>query len=153
MASTSSLTPAAPRAWGGGAAMLHEEGYPAPGSDEHVYPPMSTFLEEKGIKIMSGYKPENLPKEDVILVVGNTIKRGNAELEAALEAKRFYLSLPETMKTYFLRKTHNLVVTGTQGKTTTTSVLAWMFEHAGKKPSYLIGGLPKNLPQGCTRQE
>ena len=134
------------------AAMLRDEGYTVTGSDESVYPPMSTFLEEKGITIQSGYRPENLPKEDVILVVGNTIKRGNPELEAAMEAKRFYLSLPETLKTYFLRKTHNIVVTGTHGKTTTTSLLAWIFEHAGRKPSYLIGGLPKNLPQGCTKQ-
>jgi UDP-N-acetylmuramate: L-alanyl-gamma-D-glutamyl-meso-diaminopimelate ligase len=140
-------------AMGAVAAMLRDEGYTVTGSDESVYPPMSTFLEEKGIAIQPGYKAENLPKEDAILVVGNTVKRGNPELEAALEAKRFYLSLPETMKTYFLRKTHNLVVTGTHGKTTTTSMLAWIFEHAGRKPSYLIGGLPKNLPQGCRKQE
>jgi UDP-N-acetylmuramate: L-alanyl-gamma-D-glutamyl-meso-diaminopimelate ligase len=139
-------------AMGSVAAMLRDEGYTVTGSDESVYPPMSTFLEEKGIAIQAGYRPENLPREDAVLVVGNTIKRGNPELEAALEAKRFYLSLPETLKTYFLRKTHNLVVTGTHGKTTTTSLLAWIFEHAGKKPSYLIGGLPKNLPQGCRRQ-
>jgi UDP-N-acetylmuramate: L-alanyl-gamma-D-glutamyl-meso-diaminopimelate ligase len=163
MGSISSPVQAAPQAFhfmgicgtamGAVAAMLHDEGYTVTGSDEHVYPPMSTFLEQKGIKIMSGYKPENLPKEDVILVVGNTIKRGNAELEVALDAKRFYLSLSETLKTYFLRKTHNLVVTGTHGKTTTTSLLAWIFEATGRKPSYLIGGLPKNLPQGCVRQD
>ncbi len=135
------------------AAMLRDQGFTVTGSDEHVYPPMSTFLQEKGIAIQAGYRPENLPASDVILVVGNTIKRGNPELEAALEAKRFYLSLPETLKSYFLRQTHNVVVTGTHGKTTTTALLAWIFEHAGKKPSYLIGGLPKNLPQGCTRQE
>jgi UDP-N-acetylmuramate: L-alanyl-gamma-D-glutamyl-meso-diaminopimelate ligase len=135
------------------AAMLHDEGYAVTGSDERVYPPMSTFLEEKGIAIRAGYRPENLPAEDVILVVGNTIKRGNPELEAALDAKRPYLSLPETLKTYFLQHKHNLVVTGTHGKTTTTSLLAWIFEYAGRKPSYLIGGLPQNLPQGCTRQE
>jgi UDP-N-acetylmuramate: L-alanyl-gamma-D-glutamyl-meso-diaminopimelate ligase len=162
MASPSSPIQAPPQAFhfmgicgtamGAVAAMLRDEGYKITGSDEHVYPPMSTFLAEKGIAIQSGYRPENLPKEDVILVVGNTIKRGNAELEAALEAKRFYLSLPETLKTYFLRKTHNIVVTGTHGKTTTTSLLAWIFEHTGRKPSYLIGGLPKNLPQGCVRQ-
>ena len=140
-------------AMGAVAAMLRDQGYTVTGSDESVYPPMSTFLAEKGIAIQSGYKPDNLPAEDVILVVGNTIKRGNPELEAALEAKRYYLSLPETLKNYFLRKTHNLVVTGTHGKTTTTSLLAWIFEHAGRKPSYLIGGLPKNLPQGCTRQD
>src|SRR5260221_3779154 len=133
--------------------MRRAKGSPPPAPEESVYPPMSTFLEEKGIAIQSGYRPENLPAEDAILVAGNTIKRGNPELEAALEAKRYYLSLPETLKTYFLRKTHNLVVTGTHGKTTTTSLLAWIFERAGRKPSYLIGGLPKNLPQGCTRQE
>jgi UDP-N-acetylmuramate: L-alanyl-gamma-D-glutamyl-meso-diaminopimelate ligase len=139
-------------AMGAVAAMLKDEGYDVTGSDEHVYPPMSTFLADKGIAIQAGYRPENLPPGDVILVVGNTIKRGNPELEAALEAKRFYLSLPETLKTYFLRGTHNLVVTGTHGKTTTTSLLAWIFEYAGRKPSYLIGGLPKNLPQGCVKQ-
>jgi UDP-N-acetylmuramate: L-alanyl-gamma-D-glutamyl-meso-diaminopimelate ligase len=139
-------------AMGAVAAMLKDEGYTVTGSDEHVYPPMSTFLDEKGIAIKAGYKPENLPAGDVILVVGNTIKRGNPELEAALDAKRYYLSLPETLKTYFLRGTHNLVVTGTHGKTTTTSLLAWIFEYAGRQPSYFIGGLPKNLPQGCVRQ-
>jgi UDP-N-acetylmuramate: L-alanyl-gamma-D-glutamyl-meso-diaminopimelate ligase len=140
-------------AMGAVAAMLRDEGYTVTGSDENVYPPMSTFLADKGIAIQPGYKPQNLPPGDAILVVGNTIKRGNAELEAALEEKRFYLSLPETMKTYFLRKTHNLVVTGTHGKTTTTSLLAWIFEATGRKPSYLIGGIPKNLPQGCKRQD
>ena len=140
-------------AMGAVAAMLRDQGYTVTGSDEHVYPPMSTFLEEKGIRLKSGYHPENLPDENVVLVVGNTIKRGNPELEAALEAKRYYLSLPETLKNYFLRGTHNLVVTGTHGKTTTTSLLAWIFEHAGRQPSYFIGGLPKNLPQGCTKQD
>lgn len=135
------------------AAMLKDEGYEVTGSDENVYPPMSTFLESKGIRIQAGFKPENLPAHDCVLVVGNAIRRGNPELEAALEAKRFYLSLPETLKNYFLRKTHNLVVTGTHGKTTTTSLLAWLFEFAGKKPSYLIGGLPVNLGQGCRKQE
>jgi UDP-N-acetylmuramate: L-alanyl-gamma-D-glutamyl-meso-diaminopimelate ligase len=124
MATSSSPVQATPHAFhfmgicgsamGAVAAMLHDQGFKVTGSDENVYPPISTFLEEKGIKIMSGYKPENLPAEDVILVVGNTIKRGNPELEAAMEAKRYYLSLPETLKTYFLRKTHNLVVTGSE---------------------------------------
>ena len=140
-------------AMGAVAAMLRDEGYGVTGSDEHVYPPMSTFLEAKGIKLQAGYRPENLPEGEVVLVVGNTVKRGNPELEAAMEAKRNYLSLPETLKRHFLQSTHNLVVTGTHGKTTTTSLLAWIFEYAGRKPSYLIGGLPKNLPQGCTKQE
>src|ERR1700749_958121 len=108
MASSSSSIQAPPRAFhflgicgtamGAVAAMLKDEGYTVTGSDEHVYPPMSTFLAEKGIASKAGYKPETLPESDVILVVGNPIKRGNPDLEAALEAKRFYLSLPETLK-------------------------------------------------------
>lgn len=138
-------------AMGSVAAMLKELGHEVSGSDENVYPPMSTFLAERGIAIKEGYRPENLPA-NCILVVGNTVKRGNPELEAAMDAKRAYLSLPETLKTYFLQPTHNLVVTGTHGKTTTTSLLAWIFEHSGLKPSYMIGGIPHNLGQGCKKQ-
>ena len=140
-------------AMGSVAAMLKDLGYNVSGSDENIYPPMSTFLEQKGIKIMAGYRPENLPADDTILVVGNAISRGNPELEAALESKKFYLSLPEVLKFYFLRKTHNIVVSGTHGKTTTTSLTAWLFEHAGEKPSYMIGGIPLNFDQGCKKQE
>src|ERR1700742_481061 len=78
--------------------------------------------------------------------------RGKPAVEAVLNQKLYYLSLPETLKQFFLRGRHNLVVTGTHGKTTTTSLLAWIFEYAGRQPSYLIGGLPKNLPQGCVKQ-
>jgi UDP-N-acetylmuramate: L-alanyl-gamma-D-glutamyl-meso-diaminopimelate ligase len=140
-------------AMGSVAAMLHDQGHTVTGSDEGVYPPMSTFLEQKGISFHNGYRPENLPATDCVLVVGNTVKRGNPELEAALEAKRFYLSLPETLKNYFLRTTHNIVITGTHGKTTTTSLTAWIFEHAGEQPSYMIGGIPANLGQGCRKQD
>jgi len=140
-------------AMGSVAAMLKDLGYRVSGSDENIYPPMSTFLEEKGIKIMAGYRTENLPTDDTILVVGNAISRGNPELESALEQKKFYLSLPEVLKFYFLRKTHNIVVTGTHGKTTTTSLVSWLFEHAGEKPSYMIGGIPLNFDQGCKKQE
>ena len=140
-------------AMGAVAAMLHDSGHTVTGSDENVYPPMSTFLESKGIRIMAGYSPDNLPAdENAILVVGNTIKRGNLELEAALDARRFCSCLPEVLKQHFLRYTHNLVVTGTHGKTTTTSLLAWIFQYAGKEPSWLIGGIPHNLGQGCKRQ-
>lgn len=140
-------------AMGSVAVMLKDLGYTVTGSDDNVYPPMSTFLENKGIPIMSGYRPENLPTHDAILVVGNAIRRGNPELESALDAKRFYLSLPEVLKYYFLQKTHNIVITGTHGKTTTTSLTAWLFEHAQEKPSYMIGGIPLNFDQGCKKQE
>lgn len=140
-------------AMGSVAVMLKEIGHTVTGSDENVYPPMSTFLEEKGVQFRSGYAAENLPKDDCIIVVGNAISRGNPELEAALEAKRLYMSLPEVLRHYFLRTTHNLVVTGTHGKTTTTSLLAWIFQHCSLKPSYLIGGIPNNLGQGCKKQD
>ena len=131
------------------AAALHERGFKVTGSDENVYPPMSSFLEGKGIALKRGYRAENIPGDADIVVIGNVMKRGNAEVEAVLNRKLFYLSLPEVLKNYFLRGRHNLVVTGTHGKTTTTALLAWIMEKAGRKPGYLIGGLPKNFGQGA----
>ena len=131
------------------AAALCERGFKVTGSDESVYPPMSTFLEERGIKLHQEYAKENIPADADIIVIGNAMKRGNPEVEAVLNRKLFYLSLPEVLKNYFLRGKHNLVVTGTHGKTTTTSLLAWIMEKAGCKPGFLIGGIPKNLGQGA----
>ena len=131
------------------AAALGERGFRVTGSDENVYPPMSIFLEKKGIALTEGYRAENIPANVDIVVIGNAIKRGNPEVEAVLNRKLFYLSLPEVLKNYFLRDRHNLVVTGTHGKTTTTALLAWIMEKSGRKPGYLIGGLPKNLGQGA----
>src|SRR5438552_13533595 len=131
------------------AAALQERGFKVSGSDESVYPPMSTFLEERGIKLHRGYGQENIPSDADVVVIGNAMKRGNPEVEAVLNRKLFYLSLPEVLKNYFLRGKHNLVVTGTHGKTTTTSLLTWIMEKAGRKPGYLVGGIPKNLGQGA----
>lgn len=131
------------------AAALAERGFRVTGSDENVYPPMSIFLEKKGIALTEGYRAENIPANVDIVVIGNAIKRGNPEVEAVLNRKLFYLSLPEVLKNYFLRDRHNLVVTGTHGKTTTTALLAWIMEKSGRKPGYLIGGLPKNFGQGA----
>src|SRR5437870_11541138 len=128
---------------------LRERGFKISGSDESVYPPMSIFLQERGISLSQGYRPENIPADADIVVIGNAMKRGNPEVEAVLNRKLFYLSLPEVLKDHFLRGRHNLVVTGTHGKTTTTALLAWIMEKAGRKPGYLIGGLPKNLGQGA----
>src|SRR5256886_9746423 len=136
-------------AMGSVAAALQERGFKVSGSDESVYPPMSTFLEERGIKLHQGYGEENIPSDADVVVIGNAIKRGNPEVEAVLNWKLFYLSLPEVLKNYFLRGKHNLVITGTHGKTTTTSLLTWIMEKGGRKPSYLIGGIPKNLGQGA----
>lgn len=136
-------------AMGSVAAALRERGFNISGSDENVYPPMSTFLESKGITLSSGYRPENIPADAQLIVIGNAMKRGNPEVEAVLNRKLYYLSLPETLKEFFLRGRHNLVVTGTHGKTTTTSLLTWILESAGLNPSYLIGGIPRNLGQGA----
>jgi UDP-N-acetylmuramate: L-alanyl-gamma-D-glutamyl-meso-diaminopimelate ligase len=136
-------------AMGSVAAALGERGFRVTGSDENVYPPMSIFLEKKGIALTEGYRGENIPANVDVVVIGNAIKRGNPEVEAVLNRKLFYLSLPEVLKNYFLRGRHNLVVTGTHGKTTTTALLAWIMEKSGRKPGYLIGGLPKNFGQGA----
>ncbi len=140
-------------AMGSVAAALKERGFVVTGSDEKVYPPMSTFLESRGVKLSEGYKPENIPANADLIVVGNAISRGNPEVEAVLNRKLTYLSLPETLKLFFLRGRHNLVVTGTHGKTTTTSLLTWVLREAGMDPAYLIGGIAKNLGQGCSLHE
>jgi len=131
------------------AVALCERGFKVTGSDENVFPPMSIFLGKKGIALKEGYRAENIPADADVVVIGNAIKRGNPEVETVLSRKLLYLSLPEVLKNYFLRGRHNLVVTGTHGKTTTTALLAWIMEKAGCKPGYFIGGLPENFGQGA----
>ncbi len=140
-------------AMGAAAAALHDRGFQISGSDENIYPPMSDFLAKKGISLSSPYAAENLPSDVDLIVVGNAIRRGNPEVEAVLNQKLYYLSLPEILKEFFLRGRHNLVVSGTHGKTTTTSLLAWILECAGREPGYLIGGLPRNFEQGARLNE
>jgi UDP-N-acetylmuramate: L-alanyl-gamma-D-glutamyl-meso-diaminopimelate ligase len=136
-------------AMGAVAAALHERGFTVTGSDANVYPPMSTFLESKGIALQEGYRAENIPAAAEIIVIGNAMTRGNPEVEAVLNRKLYYASLPEILKQFFLRGRHNLVVTGTHGKTTTTALLAWIMTSAKLNPGYVIGGIPKNLGQGA----
>jgi UDP-N-acetylmuramate: L-alanyl-gamma-D-glutamyl-meso-diaminopimelate ligase len=135
------------------AAGMRERGYVVTGQDDNVYPPMSTFLEEKGIAITKGFDPSDIPADTELVVVGNAMSRGKPAVEAVLNRRLYYLSLPETLKQFFLRGRHNLVVTGTHGKTTTTSLLAWIFEHAGREPGWLIGGIPANLGTGCNLRD
>jgi UDP-N-acetylmuramate: L-alanyl-gamma-D-glutamyl-meso-diaminopimelate ligase len=106
-------------AMGAVAAAIRDLGFTVTGSDENVYPPMSTFLDGKGITISKGYRAENLPTEVDLVVIGNAIFRGNPEVEAVLNRRLLYRSLPETLKDFFLREKQNIVVTGTHGKTTT----------------------------------
>jgi UDP-N-acetylmuramate: L-alanyl-gamma-D-glutamyl-meso-diaminopimelate ligase len=136
-------------AMGSVAAALRDRGFQVTGSDENVYPPISIFLEKKGIAIKAGYRAENIPRDADVVIIGNAMKRRNPEVEAVLNRKLFYLSLPEVLKSYFLRGKHNLVITGTHGKTTTTALLAWIMEKGGRKPGFLIGGIPKNFGEGA----
>jgi len=136
-------------AMGSVAAAMRQRGFQVSGSDANVYPPMSDFLRGQGIMITEGYHSDNIPPDTDVVVIGNAISRGNPEAEATLERKLLYQSLPEVMKEYFLRGKRNFVVCGTHGKTTTTSMLAWLFTHAGLDPGFMIGGLPKNLGVGA----
>src|SRR5437016_7727731 len=131
------------------AAAMQERGFSVRGSDQNVYPPMSTFLAERKIEVLSGYAEQHLSHKPDLVVIGNAISRGNPEAEYVLDHKLPYCSLPELLKHFFIRGKRSLVVTGTHGKTTTASLLAWIFEHNGLRPSYLIGGIPNNLGQGA----
>jgi UDP-N-acetylmuramate: L-alanyl-gamma-D-glutamyl-meso-diaminopimelate ligase len=131
------------------AAAMQERGFRVTGSDQNIYPPMSTFLAEKKIAVMNGYDEKNLAPKPDLVVIGNAISRGNPEAEFVLDHKLRYCSLPELLKEFFIRGKRALVVTGTHGKTTTTSLLAWVFEHNGLNPSFFIGGIPTNLGQGA----
>ncbi len=130
------------------AAALKERGFAITGSDQGIYPPMSTFLEERGIEARP-FEEANLAYKPDLVVIGNAISRGNPEAEYALDHKLAYCSLPELLKHQFLRGKRSLVVSGTHGKTTTASLLAWLLEHNGINPSFLIGGIPNNLGQGA----
>ncbi len=131
------------------AVAMKEKGFEIAGSDQNVYPPMSTFLAGKKIEVMNGYAEQNLARKPDLVVIGNVISRGNPEAEFVLEHKLHYCSLPELLKEFFIRGKRSIVVAGTHGKTTTTSLLTWVFEHNGLNPGYLIGGIPNNLNQGA----
>jgi len=131
------------------AALCRELGYTVTGSDENVYPPMSTFLETRGIRILQGYRESNLDHRPELIVIGNAMKRGTPEVERALDERLNCCSLPELVREFFIRGKHSVVIAGTHGKTTTTSLLAWVMESAGKSPSFLIGGIPNNFNTGA----
>ena len=131
------------------AAAMQERGFSITGSDQNIYPPMSGFLAERGIAVSTPYSASNLAHRPDLVVVGNAISRGNPEAEFVLDQKLRYCSLPELLKEFFIRGRRSLVVSGTHGKTTTTSLLAWTLQQAGLDPSFLIGGIPRNLQQGA----
>jgi UDP-N-acetylmuramate: L-alanyl-gamma-D-glutamyl-meso-diaminopimelate ligase len=132
-------------AMGSLAGLLRAAGHKVTGSDENVYPPMSDQLKQLGISYTEGYSPDNLDPAPDIVVVGNAISRGNPELESVLNRKLYYTSAAVTIKEEFIRGRTSMAVAGTHGKTTTTSLLAWVMESAGFNPSFLIGGVAENF--------
>ncbi len=127
------------------AGMLQSRGAVVTGSDQNIYPPMSTQLEALGIDILNGYKAENADIGADVTVVGNAISRGNAELEEVLNRKLVYRSQAEIVREEFIRGRRSLVVAGTHGKTTTTSIAAWVLEVGGLDPGFLVGGIVQNF--------
>ena len=129
------------------AGMLVERGYHVTGSDAGVYPPASTFLESHGIPYATSFNPANLSPAPDLIIVGNAISRGNAEVEEMLDRRLPHRSLPEILEEEFLPGKHSIVVSGTHGKTTTTAMLAWLFHVARKRPNFLVGGIAENFGQ------
>jgi len=132
-------------AMAGLAGLLLAKGYRVTGSDQDVYPPMSELLARLGIPVARGYRPENVRPHPDRVVIGNALSRGNPEVEYVLDAKLHYVSLPEVLKEEFIRGRHSVVIAGTHGKTTTTSLMAWTLEQGGQRPSFLIGGIAENF--------
>ncbi|MDP2097536.1 MAG: UDP-N-acetylmuramate:L-alanyl-gamma-D-glutamyl-meso-diaminopimelate ligase [Methylobacter sp.] len=130
---------------GGLAVIARQLGHQVSGSDQNVYPPMSTQLEQQGIVLMEGYSAENLANKPDIVIIGNALSRGNAEVEAVLNLGLKYVSGPQWLAEHVLQGKWVLGVAGTHGKTTTTSMLSWILEYQGFKPGFLIGGIPLNF--------
>ncbi|HEX8775583.1 MAG TPA: UDP-N-acetylmuramate:L-alanyl-gamma-D-glutamyl-meso-diaminopimelate ligase [Pyrinomonadaceae bacterium] len=127
------------------AGMLQARGHLVTGSDENVYPPMSTMLEQLGINVMQGYSGEHLTPTPDCVIIGNAIPRGNPEVEETLNRKLLYRSQAETVKEEFIRGRRSLVVAGTHGKTTTTSIASWVMDRGGLNPTFLVGGVVQNF--------
>jgi UDP-N-acetylmuramate: L-alanyl-gamma-D-glutamyl-meso-diaminopimelate ligase len=127
------------------AGLLKQRGFKVTGSDTAVYPPMSEFLASMAIPVAQPYAEANLKPRPDWVVVGNAISRGNVELEHMLDERIQFRSLPDTLYDFFLRTREPIVVAGTHGKTTTTAMLAWIFQSAGKDPSFLVGGIAENF--------
>ncbi len=130
---------------GGLALIARQLGYQVSGSDQNVYPPMSTQLEEQGIQLMQGYHKENLSTKPDLVIIGNAMSRGNPEVEAVLNQNLKYVSGPQWLSEHVLQNKWVLAIAGTHGKTTTTSMLTWILEDQGFNPGFLIGGIPLNF--------
>ncbi|MHB2015447.1 MAG: UDP-N-acetylmuramate:L-alanyl-gamma-D-glutamyl-meso-diaminopimelate ligase [Candidatus Xenobia bacterium] len=127
------------------AGLLKSAGYEVTGSDENVYPPMSHQLRDLGISFVEGYRPSNLDHNPDLVIIGNTCKENNPEVQAAFARGIPCMSFPQALAEFFIQDRTSMVVTGTHGKTTTTSIMAWILERSGRQPSFFIGGIAKNF--------
>ena len=127
------------------AGLLKKAGYSVTGSDTNIYPPMSILLNDAGIEIFPGYKKENIFKDIDLVIIGNAVSKTNEEVQAVIEAGIPYTSFPAALSQFFLEGKKSLVVTGTHGKTTTTSLLSWVLESSNRKPGFMVGGWLKNF--------
>ena len=127
------------------AGLLKGAGHRVSGSDANIYPPMSTLLENAGIPVLPGYRKENITSDIDLVIVGNAVSKTNEEVQAVLDAGLEYTSFPEALAHFFLVGRKSLVVTGTHGKTTTTSLLSWVLQASGRKPGFMVGGWLKNF--------
>lgn len=132
-------------AMGALAVMLKERGLRVSGSDQQAYPPMSTFLADRGIRVMEGFSGTHLEQNPDLVIIGNTIKKDNPEAMRALQAGVPYCSMPQAINRFAAEGKGQIVVTGTHGKTTTSSIMAWVLQCAGLDPSFIIGGILRNF--------
>jgi UDP-N-acetylmuramate: L-alanyl-gamma-D-glutamyl-meso-diaminopimelate ligase len=130
------------------AGLLQSRGYRVTGSDQNVYPPMSTYLKEIGIEVQSGFAAEHLSPPPDLVVIGNAVPRSNAEAQAVLEQNIPYISFPQALGHFLIGARTSLVITGTHGKTTTTALAAWVLTSAGLDPGFFVGGVPINFCSG-----
>jgi UDP-N-acetylmuramate: L-alanyl-gamma-D-glutamyl-meso-diaminopimelate ligase len=130
------------------AGLLKDQGYRVTGSDQNVYPPMSTYLAQARIDVQNGFNAQHLADRPDLVIIGNAVSRGNPEAEAVLDGKIPYLSFPQALGKFLIGARQSIVVTGTHGKTTTTALAAWVLKRAGLNPGFFVGGVPLNFGSG-----
>jgi UDP-N-acetylmuramate: L-alanyl-gamma-D-glutamyl-meso-diaminopimelate ligase len=130
------------------AGLLQSQGYRVTGSDENVYPPMSTYLKSIGIPVLSGYDPAHIVGRPDLVIIGNAVTRNNPEVQAVLDSNIRYISFPDALGKFLIGSRQSLVIAGTHGKTTTTALAAWSLTKAGLEPGFFIGGVPTNFGSG-----
>jgi UDP-N-acetylmuramate: L-alanyl-gamma-D-glutamyl-meso-diaminopimelate ligase len=130
------------------AGLLKAQGYRVTGSDQNVYPPMSTYLAQAGIDVQNGFHAQHLADRPDLVIIGNAVSRGNPEAEAVLDSNIPYLSFPQALGKFLIGSRQSIVVTGTHGKTTTTALTAWVLKCAGLNPGFFVGGVPVNFGSG-----